>query len=75
MSLCFAGVLVEYDMTKAPGHRVSSLKLRCGNCTVPKYKPMVLSAYYGVLMDEYMANGGGHLKSLMKSVKNNEVFG
>jgi len=45
-------------MTQSVGHRVASILVRCGNCRIPKYKPLVLTANYTIIMDEYLAGGG-----------------
>jgi len=72
---CFSGVLVEYDLTKSPGNRVSSLLLRCGECNVPKYEPLQLTANYTIVTNSYLAEGGDNFKSFKKGLKKNKALG
>jgi len=71
----FSGVLVEYDLKKSPGNRVSSLLLRCGDCSVPKFEPLQLTANYTIIMNSYLAEGGDNFKSLQKVLKKNQELG
>jgi len=70
----FSGVLVEYDLTQSPGNRVTSLFLRCGHCSVPKFEPLVLTANYTIVMTDYLANGGNNYQAFQKRI-NNELLG
>ncbi|XP_060838143.1 protein 5NUC-like [Rhopalosiphum padi] len=69
-----SGVLVEYDLTKSPGNRVSSLLLRCGECNVPKYEPLQLTANYTIVTNSYLAEGGDNFKSFKKGLKKNKAL-
>ncbi|XP_008187662.1 protein 5NUC isoform X1 [Acyrthosiphon pisum] len=69
-----SGVLVEYDLTQSPGNRVTSLFLRCGHCSVPKYEPLVLTANYTIVMSDYLANGGNNYQAFQKRISN-ELLG
>lgn len=70
-----SGILVEYDLTQRPGQRVSSLFVRCGRCSVPKFEPLVLSYNYTIVMNDYLAGGGSEYESFTKVIKENEVIG
>lgn len=52
------GLKVEYDVSKPPYQRITSLKARCGNCIVPRYFNVKDDENYGVLMSHYLAEGG-----------------
>lgn len=67
--------MVEFDLSQRSGHRVSSLFLRCGRCTVPKFEPLELTANYTIVMDSFMARGGSNFKSFTNIVKKNELIG
>ncbi|CAH1711828.1 unnamed protein product [Aphis gossypii] len=69
-----SGVLVEYDITKNPGSRVSSLLVRCGDCNVPKFEPLQLTANYTIVMNSYLAEGGDNFKSFQKNIKKNIIL-
>lgn len=71
----FSGVLVEYDLTKSVGSRVSSLLVRCGDCNVPKFEPLQLTANYTIVMNSYLAEGGDNFKSFQKNIKKNVILG
>lgn len=49
---------VTYNITKDPGNRVVSIKLRCGACKVPRYTPLVSTKVYTVLTSKLIAEGG-----------------
>lgn len=69
------GVQVEYDLTKKPGpSRIVSLLLRCGDCTVPTFKPVDMDANYTILMSEFLANGGNNFE-LFKLSSEKESLG
>ncbi|XP_025204380.1 protein 5NUC-like, partial [Melanaphis sacchari] len=58
-----SGVLIEYNLANSPGHRVSSLLIRCSDCNVPKFEPLQLTANYTIIMNSYIADGGDNFKS------------
>lgn len=66
---------VEYDLSQISGHRVSSLRIRCGDCSVPKYEPLVLEANYTIITNNYLAEGGDNYEAMKKTVKKNELLG
>ncbi|VVC28338.1 Hypothetical protein CINCED_3A000690 [Cinara cedri] len=69
-----SGVKVEYDLSRNPGNRVSSLFLRCGNCAVPIFEPLVLTNNYTVLMNRFLANGGDGYTVFQNRVKEIELI-
>ncbi|XP_064542656.1 protein 5NUC-like [Drosophila montana] len=56
--LQFAGVRVEYNYDKEEGQRVVSALVRCAECSVPAYSNLNVSAYYKVIVSEFLLNGG-----------------
>lgn len=70
----FLGIIVEFDLTKSPGNRVSSLLIRCGNCSIPKFEPLILNSSYTIIMNDYLAEGGDNYKVFKKILKKNEVL-
>lgn len=71
----FLGALVEFDVTQSVGHRVVSLLLRCGDCRVPKYEPLVLTANYTIVMNSYIAEGGDRYEVFRKTLRANQILG
>lgn len=56
--LQFAGIRVQYDYDMEEGHRVVSALVRCAECNVPSYSHLNESAYYKVIVNEFLLNGG-----------------
>lgn len=56
--LQFAGIRVEYNYDMEEGHRVASALVRCAECNVPTYRHLNDSAYYKVIVPEFLLNGG-----------------
>lgn len=71
----FSGIIVEFDLTKRPGNRVSSLRLRCGECSIPKFEPLILTANYTIVVSDYLANGGDNYKALSTGILKREYIG
>nr|XP_015838513.1 PREDICTED: protein 5NUC [Tribolium castaneum] len=59
--LQFSGLHVVYNKKKPAFERVVSVKVRCGNCSVPLYEPLDPKKTYGVVTASFLTNGGdGH---------------
>ncbi|XP_037080754.1 snake venom 5'-nucleotidase-like [Pollicipes pollicipes] len=56
--LQFAGVRVEYNMSRPVGSRVYSVRLLCNKCPIPKYKALNKSEAYDIALSTYIADGG-----------------
>ncbi|XP_064542713.1 protein 5NUC-like isoform X2 [Drosophila montana] len=54
----FSGIRVEYNYDMEEGHRVTSALIRCAECSVPSYLNLDESAYYKVVVPEFLLNGG-----------------
>lgn len=52
------GLQVNYDLLKPPGSRVVSASTRCGDSRVPHYHPLKRDEVYGVIISQYVADGG-----------------
>lgn len=74
-AIFFAGIRVEFDLTQTPGNRVSSLLVRCADCRIPEYEPLVLTANYTIIMTNYLAEGGDNFTSFKDRVKQMEIYG
>ena len=55
---CASGFRVVYDVTKPVGSRVTSVSVRCQNCTYPYYEDLHEDRMYNVLINNYMFGGG-----------------
>lgn len=66
---------IEFDITQSPGHRVSSVFIRCSDCSIPKYEPLVLTANYTIVTNDYLADGGDNFQVFKKRVKKNQLIG
>lgn len=59
--LQMSGLKVVYDLSKPIGHRVLEVKVRCGQCFVPKYSPIDLRKTYRIVTTSFLIAGGdGH---------------
>lgn len=66
-----SGIHYSYDRLRPIGHRVSHIRIRCGNCEYPIYEPMKFNKLYRLITNTFLANGGdGHssLKNRLNSV-------
>ncbi|XP_072036304.1 snake venom 5'-nucleotidase-like [Amphiura filiformis] len=54
-----SGLMVIYDVTRPSGDRVISVMVKCSDCDTPTYEPLEEEMVYAVLMNNYMAGGGG----------------
>lgn len=56
-----SGLRVLYDRSKPALSRVVSVKVRCGDCLVPKYEEIDLNANYTIVTIGFLVDGGdGH---------------
>ncbi|XP_028997710.1 5'-nucleotidase isoform X2 [Betta splendens] len=53
-----SGIHVEYDLSRAPGRRVQSLRILCTRCRVPRYEVVLDEAVYKVVLPSYLVTGG-----------------
>lgn len=56
--LQMSGARVVYNLNKAIGQRVQSVKVLCSNCGTPMYEPLDEGKVYGVILESYVYNGG-----------------
>lgn len=53
-----SGLRVIYDMEKMPGHRVVSAEALCAECEIPSYSQVDPNKEYGVVISDFLYNGG-----------------
>lgn len=71
--LQMSGAQVVYDIGKAPGHRVKSVKLICQDCNVPQFYDLEPKKTYGVIVTKFTWEGGdGYL--MFKVHAHNNIF-
>ncbi|XP_072218766.1 snake venom 5'-nucleotidase-like [Leuresthes tenuis] len=63
-----SGFHVEFDVSKAPGHRVRSLEVLCTRCRVPLYEPVQDEALYKVVLPSYLVNGGDGFSMIQSEI-------
>ncbi|XP_059472052.1 protein 5NUC-like [Neocloeon triangulifer] len=72
--LQFSGLKVTYDMSKPPGKRVKSVMVRCGQCREPRYSPLDPNVIYGLVMSQYIADGGDGYHVLSQKGMNKTIL-
>ena len=55
---------MEIDLSRPKGDRITSLKMLCSRCTVPKYEEIDDNMAYNTTMQSYLAGGGDGYKFL-----------
>ncbi|XP_030382188.1 protein 5NUC-like [Scaptodrosophila lebanonensis] len=59
--LQLSGARVQYDYGKPKGQRVVALEVRCAKCDIPSYEALNETAFYNVIVDEFLLlNGDGY---------------
>ncbi|XP_033169845.1 apyrase isoform X1 [Drosophila mauritiana] len=58
INLQFSGIRAKYDYTKPVGSRVISVTIRCADCEVPKYEPLVSDKLYRLTSPNFLQAGG-----------------
>ncbi|XP_034436533.1 5'-nucleotidase [Hippoglossus hippoglossus] len=67
-----SGFHVEFDLSRPPGRRVTSLLILCTACRVPLYEPVEDETVYTVVLPSYMVIGGDRYAMIPKElVKHN----
>ncbi|XP_060947416.1 5'-nucleotidase [Limanda limanda] len=67
-----SGFRVEFDLSRPPGRRLTSLLILCTACRVPLYEPVQDETLYRVVLPSYMASGGdGYAMISNELVKHN----
>ncbi|XP_049854134.1 apyrase-like [Schistocerca gregaria] len=62
-----SGLRVVYDVRQPVGNRVNSVLVRCAECRVPRYEPLVPDAWYTVAITTYMAQNRDTFRMLRDS--------
>ncbi|KAM3602252.1 uncharacterized protein V6R79_000687 [Siganus canaliculatus] len=53
-----SGFQVEFDVSRPPGRRLTSLSVLCTKCRVPRYEPVEDQLVYTVVLPSYLHTGG-----------------
>ncbi|XP_034018330.1 5'-nucleotidase [Thalassophryne amazonica] len=53
-----SGLHVEFDLSKPPGQRLTSLSILCTYCRVPRFEPVEDDVVYKVVVPSYLVKGG-----------------
>lgn len=56
--LQMAGIRVAYDLSRSPWDRVISVDVLCSDCTVPKYEKLDMNRVYGLILSQFLYEGG-----------------
>ncbi|KAK6640781.1 hypothetical protein RUM44_012478 [Polyplax serrata] len=64
-----SGLRVTYDLSKRPGSRVVSVRVRCASCEVPEYRPLDMKAEYNVIMPTFLLEGGDNFTMFKQNAK------
>ncbi|XP_044258315.1 apyrase-like [Tribolium madens] len=70
-----AGLRVVYNLTMPEGSRVTSLQIRCRNCTVPIYENLDNERIYRVVLPSFLAEGGFGFTLFKKYFKYRQIGG
>lgn len=62
-----SGIHVNYDLDQPVGKRIESLEVLCADCDVPKYEQVVDTKTYGVIMTDFLKEGGDGYDMLVVS--------
>lgn len=60
LTICSLGLQVVYNLNKTVGSRVVSVDVLCADCEVPEYQPLQLDQTYGVVLPQYLSDGGNN---------------
>lgn len=70
-----SGLRIVYDVEAEIGSRVKSVFIRCGNCSIPKYRPLVISKNYTVVTTSFLMKGGDGYSVLARRARIINVLG
>ncbi|XP_033634482.1 snake venom 5'-nucleotidase-like [Asterias rubens] len=65
-----SGIRVSYDLNRTPGKRVLSAYVRCSDCKVPDYQPLLVDTVYKVAINNYVGSGNYGYSSLRDNKMN-----
>ncbi len=63
-----SGIHLSADLRKDPGSRITSIRVQCARCKVPKYYELQDNEDYDVAMPNYLSNGGDGYKVLESNI-------
>lgn len=56
--LQMSGLRIAYDLSRSPGNRAISIDVLCTDCDVPTYEKFDLNRVYGVILSQFLYEGG-----------------
>ncbi|XP_023933132.1 5'-nucleotidase [Lingula anatina] len=63
-----SGLRVVYDISKPVGSRVVSVDVRCADCIVPKFQPLIKTKIYEVITSSFILGGGDDYSVLRDNI-------
>jgi hypothetical protein len=60
-------------MNKPVMERVTSVAVRCAECEVPQYEPLVLEKWYRVALCSFLAAGGDDYTVIANNARNHTI--
>lgn len=72
--LQFSGLRVEYNITRPSGSRLVSAQALCGECIVPTYSKVSETAFYKVLIPQFLYEGGDNYTMLKTDILDKEIL-
>lgn len=73
--IALSGLQVVYDVSRAIGERVIEVKIRCANCSVPRYHPLEDSKEYALAISSFIHGGGDGFDQFKKYAKKSLMVG
>lgn len=68
-----SGLIVTYNMSMPPGKRVVDVKVRCSECEIPRYEPLIPHKIYRIVTTSFLTNGGDGHKLLQNAAFNKKT--
>ncbi|XP_063832432.1 apyrase-like isoform X2 [Ostrinia nubilalis] len=70
-----SGIHIRYDGSQPVGSRVVDVTVRCIECKVPVYQPLVLDKVYRVITSDFIGAGGGGFYMISENRRDVNVLG
>ncbi|KAJ8023886.1 5'-nucleotidase [Holothuria leucospilota] len=71
--LQFSGLIVTYNVNRPVGDRVVSVEVRCAECAVPDYEPLVLNKTYRIVAASFIVEGGDGYTAISENLQNHQT--
>lgn len=73
--LQISGLRVTYDLTKAVGQRVADVQALCSDCTIPEFQPLDDDKMYGMIVSNFLVNGGDGYSAIRDNAEQEHIVG